>query len=534
MTGLHNGFLLVDKPVGPTSHDVVQAARRAIKERRIGHTGTLDPAATGLLLLCIGKATRLQQYLLAWEKTYHGEIRLGWGTTTYDGEGEPLGAPRPVPEIGETVLAELSARFGGELQQLPPPYSAKKTGGRKFYELARAGEPVPCEPKRVQVQRIELDAAGPDRLGFRVTCSSGTYLRSLAHDIGEALGCGGHLASLRRVRIGPWRVEDAVSALGIFAIGVVPATLRSLPLLYFVVVASNFAVTFVGMTTMSLMAYDTPPESKGRASGWSQAGNLGGSGLGGGAGLWKAQHLPAAWIAGAIIALFSLACCAALLFIREPPPLPRGRHYGQDLAHVARDFWIVAKSRAGALALLVSCLPLGTGAASNLWSAVAGDWRASAGTVALVTGALSGLITAAGCFIGGWASDRMDRKAAYVIYGVLMALCAAAMAAAPRSESMYVVFTCAYALLTGLCYAGFAALTLEAIGQGAAATKYEIFASLSNLPIAYMTVVDGWTQTRWSSGHMLVAEALIACLAAGLFVAVSAMTRPRAPRLAPA
>lgn len=212
MTGFHNGFLLVDKPVGPTSHDVVQAARRAIKERRIGHTGTLDPAATGLLLLCIGKATRLQQYLLAWEKTYHGEIRLGWGTTTYDGEGEPLGAPRPVPDIGATVLAELSARFGGELQQLPPPYSAKKTGGRKFYELARAGQPVPCEPKRVHVQRIELEAAGPDRLGFRVTCSSGTYLRSLAHDIGEALGCGGHLASLRRVRIGPWRVEDAVSA----------------------------------------------------------------------------------------------------------------------------------------------------------------------------------------------------------------------------------------------------------------------------------------------------------------------------------
>ena len=212
MSASGNGFLLVDKPVGPTSHDVVQAARRALKERRIGHTGTLDPAATGLLLLCIGRATRLQQYLLAWEKTYHGEILLGWGTTTYDSEGEALGPPRPVPELTAAVISELSTRFSGEIQQLPPPYSAKKTGGRKFYELARAGEEVPREPKRVQVQSIELEAAGADRLAFKVTCSSGTYLRSLAHDIGETLGCGGHLASLRRVRIGPWRVEDAVSA----------------------------------------------------------------------------------------------------------------------------------------------------------------------------------------------------------------------------------------------------------------------------------------------------------------------------------
>jgi tRNA pseudouridine55 synthase len=212
MSAPHSGFLLVDKPVGPTSHDVVQAARRALKERRIGHTGTLDPAATGLLLLCIGKATRLQQYLLAWEKTYQGEILLGWGTTTYDSEGEALAPPRAVPELAPALIADLATRFSGEIQQLPPPYSAKKTGGRKFYELARAGEEVPREPKKVHVHGIELEARPAGRLSFIVTCSSGTYLRSLAHDIGEALGCGGHLACLRRVRIGPWLVEDAVSA----------------------------------------------------------------------------------------------------------------------------------------------------------------------------------------------------------------------------------------------------------------------------------------------------------------------------------
>lgn len=210
MTLSRQGLLLVDKPAGPTSHDVVQAARRALHERRIGHTGTLDPAATGLLLLCVGKATRLQQYLLAWPKTYCGEIRLGFATATYDAEGEPLAEPQPAPPLTAEVLAELQARFSGELQQLPPPYSAKKSAGKKFYELARAGEEVPLEPKRVTVHSIVLERVADDRIAFEVSCSSGTYVRSLAHDLGEALGCGGHLAKLRRTRIGPWEVSRAV------------------------------------------------------------------------------------------------------------------------------------------------------------------------------------------------------------------------------------------------------------------------------------------------------------------------------------
>lgn len=212
MKDLRHGLLLVDKPAGPTSHDVVQAARHALRQRRIGHTGTLDPAATGLLLLCVGRATRLQQYLLAWPKTYVGEIRLGFATTTYDAEGEPLGEPVPVPSFTEEALHRLAERFTGTIDQVPPPYSAKKHGGRKFYELARAGEEVPLEAKRVSVHALALALAGPDRLRFEVTCSSGTYVRSLAHDLGAQLGCGGHLAALRRVRIGPWEVERAVAA----------------------------------------------------------------------------------------------------------------------------------------------------------------------------------------------------------------------------------------------------------------------------------------------------------------------------------
>jgi tRNA pseudouridine55 synthase len=212
MSQNRHGLLLVDKPAGPTSHDVVEAARRALRERRIGHTGTLDPAATGLLLLCVGRATRLQHYLLAWPKTYTGEIRLGWATTTYDGEGEPLSAPSAVPQMDAATLQSLTARFSGELEQLPPPYSAKKVAGRKFYELARAGEDVPRTPKTVMVHSLRLDVAAEDRIGFTVACSSGTYVRSLANDLGEVLGCGGHLASLRRQSIGPWNAADAVAA----------------------------------------------------------------------------------------------------------------------------------------------------------------------------------------------------------------------------------------------------------------------------------------------------------------------------------
>jgi tRNA pseudouridine55 synthase len=190
------GLLLVDKPAGPTSHDVVQAARRALRQRRIGHTGTLDPAATGLLVLCVGRATRLQQFLLAWPKTYEGEIRLGFATTTYDADGTPVEPIRPAPPLERARLGELAGRFTGELEQLPPPYSAKKIAGRKFYELARQGQEVPREAKHVRVFEFRLEPVDAEHLRFSVTCSSGTYVRSLAHDIGDALGCGGHLASL--------------------------------------------------------------------------------------------------------------------------------------------------------------------------------------------------------------------------------------------------------------------------------------------------------------------------------------------------
>ncbi|HEV2039923.1 MAG TPA: MFS transporter [Casimicrobiaceae bacterium] len=317
-----------------------------------------------------------------------------------------------------------------------------------------------------------------------------------------------------------------VSAVGIFVTGAVPADERSLPLLYAAVLVSNVAVTFLAMASESLMIYNTPPELHGRAGGWFQAGNLGGNGLGGGAGLWLAQTLPEPWMAGAALAVACAFCGAALWFVPEPPPMARAGHYGRMLVAVLKDLWQVARARAGILALLICFLPIGSGAASNLWAAVADDWHASANTVALATGVFSGIVSALGCLAGGYGSDRMDRKTAYALYGLLMAMCTVAMAIAPRTEAMYVVFTLMYAFIQGLTYAGFTAVVLETIGLGAAATKFNVYASLSNMPIAYMTLVDGWAHTRWGAGGLLNVEAAIGVLGIVVFVAV-AMALPR-------
>lgn len=317
-----------------------------------------------------------------------------------------------------------------------------------------------------------------------------------------------------------YMIASVVSAAGILATALFPIKASSLPALTIVILASNFAVTFLGMATESLMAYDTPEDLKGRAGGWLQAGNLGGAGIGGGAGLWLAQRLPAQWMAGAILAVACLLCASALIFLPEPVSTVKEATVAKSLIHVFHDLWSVAKTRLGLLALLLCILPVGSGAASNLWSAVAGDWRASANTVAIVTGVLGGILSAFGCLIGGWICDRMDRKLAYVLYGVLQAASAIGMALSPRTEPMFVFWTCLYAVITGLTYAGFSAFVLEAIGAGAAATKYNVFASLSNAPIYYMTVLDGWAYTRWGAHGMLNAEAALGLLGMVLFVGV--------------
>ncbi len=318
-----------------------------------------------------------------------------------------------------------------------------------------------------------------------------------------------------------WYVIACVlSAVGFGATGALPATRSGFAALTVVVVVANIAVTFLGMSVESLMAYETPDDEKGRAGGWFQAGNLGGGGLGGGAGLWLAQNLRAPWMAGAALGLVCLLCCVPLLFIEEPMASHRHENLGKSLLHVVIDLWNTAKSRIGAIALVLCFLPIGSGAAGGLWSAVASDWKASANTVALVTGVAGGLVSAAGCVIGGWLCDRMNRKGAYAFYGVLQALCAVAMAIAPRTETTYTLFTMIYAFITGLTYAGFSAFVLEAMGLGAAATKFSLFASLSNIPIAYMTSIDGWAYERWGAARMLYTEAVMGAVGFVLFLGV--------------
>ena len=204
-----SGLLLVDKPEAMTSHDVVDAVRRLLGTRRVGHTGTLDPAATGLLVLCVGRAGRLQSFLTSSDKSYEGTMRFGVETDTYDREGTPVGTPHPDPRPEAAALRAACGRFVGEFEQAPPPFSAKKVGGKKFYELARRGEAVPHLPKRVRVTRFDALEVTDDTARFHVDCSSGTYIRSLAHDVGRELGLGAHLSSLRRTRVGPFALGDA-------------------------------------------------------------------------------------------------------------------------------------------------------------------------------------------------------------------------------------------------------------------------------------------------------------------------------------
>ncbi len=203
-----DGLIVVDKPVGWTSHDVVAKLRRLTGERRIGHAGTLDPTATGVLPLGIGQGTRVIEYLLDDDKAYRATVRLGSTTDTDDAEGTVVrtGDWRSVTE--EQVRAALGV-FVGTIAQVPPAYSAIKRGGVPLHRLARAGEAVRPEPRRVTIYRIDVLAIALPDVTFEVVCSKGTYVRSLARDLGEALGCGGHLATLRRLRAGPFTLADA-------------------------------------------------------------------------------------------------------------------------------------------------------------------------------------------------------------------------------------------------------------------------------------------------------------------------------------
>jgi tRNA pseudouridine55 synthase len=213
-----NSVLIVDKPSGWTSHDVVARMRRILKERSIGHLGTLDPLATGVLPLVTGSFTRLAQFYLHAEKTYEGIIRFGFATNTYDSDGEPInpnvgtpapGCPPAKPVLDLATLQSLAAQFLGPIEQIPPPFSAKKIAGVPAYKLARKDKEVILKPVQVEIKAFTITAIDSDRAHFHARVSSGTYMRSIAHEMGRSLGCGAHLASLRRTSVAEFTIAQA-------------------------------------------------------------------------------------------------------------------------------------------------------------------------------------------------------------------------------------------------------------------------------------------------------------------------------------
>jgi tRNA pseudouridine55 synthase len=204
-----DAVLVIDKPTGWTSHDVVSRLRRILSERSAGHLGTLDPMATGVLPVVLGRYTRLSQFYNHSDKSYEGEIRFGFATDTYDAEGEPITTSQQV-QVELEVIKKLSREFVGPQQQLPPPFSAKKINGVPAYKLARKKVDLELKACAVEVYSLEILAAdAPDRIRFRAHVSSGTYIRSIAHDLGKRLGCGAHLASLRRTGVAEFSIEQA-------------------------------------------------------------------------------------------------------------------------------------------------------------------------------------------------------------------------------------------------------------------------------------------------------------------------------------
>ena len=203
-----NAVLVVDKPAGFTSHDVVNRVRRILQQKSVGHLGTLDPMATGVLVLVVGNLTRLAQFYNSSEKCYEGVIRFGFATATYDAEGEAT-TPEQEVQISAERLNEVARKFTGEIEQMPPPFSAKKIQGVPAYKLARLKQEVALKPAKVEIKEFEITQLDGDLAHFRARVSSGTYLRSIAHDIGQQMGCGGHLVSLRRTALGEFNVGDA-------------------------------------------------------------------------------------------------------------------------------------------------------------------------------------------------------------------------------------------------------------------------------------------------------------------------------------
>lgn len=326
-------------------------------------------------------------------------------------------------------------------------------------------------------------------------------------------------------------ISTALSALSVLALSAFPVSQDNLPLLLGIVAVGSLVNSAVGMAVEAIMAHATPPDLQGRASGWFQVGNLGGNGVGGGLGLILLGVLPAPWMAGALIGLSFLLCGVALRWLPDPVHRAPGGVVGA-LGSVWGDLRGLARTQGGLLAAILCFLPVGTGTASGALTqaAVAGQWGAKENHVAVLQGVLGGVVMAVGSLAGGRLCDRVAPRVAYAGVGLLLAALACAMAFGPRTVAAYVVGTMTYSFAVGMAYAAFTATVLAAMGKGSAATKYNLYASLSNFPIWWLGLLLAVVADRHGSSAMLVTEAVLGVVGVVIFaMATRVVTRTKLP-----
>ena len=308
----------------------------------------------------------------------------------------------------------------------------------------------------------------------------------------------------------------ATAAATLVVLALIPLRPDEAGIVMAVVFISQVASTLIVLPVGGLMAHTVGEEAKGRAAGWYQAGNLGGNGIGGGAGIWLATHFSKE-IAGGGLALAMLLAAAALYFVGDVR-LVSNERIMERLGILWRDIRDMTRAAIPLFSIVLVCSAIGAGAMNNLWSAVAPDWRANPDTVALVSGILNGVISALGCVAGGWVADRIGRWWSYFGSGGVIAMVALIMAIAPRTPTTYAAGVLVYSFFCGMAYAAFSAVVLFAIGRGAASTKYATLSSLGNIPVVYMTAIDGWAHDRYGTGWMLAVDALsgVVCIVIAL------------------
>jgi MFS transporter, PAT family, beta-lactamase induction signal transducer AmpG len=348
-----------------------------------------------------------------------------------------------------------------------------------------------------------------------------------------------------------WYIStNLLSSAAIITLGFIPISEDTVWLLTIIIFVNGLSTTFVGMCTEALMAKLTPPDQRGAAGGWSQAGNLGGAVLGG-VGLLIANHSGVYWLPFVVIGTLLLACSTVLSFVKEPAPVqPRPKFFdsirvlGRDIRDLLTDpvregkvkpKWLLGLppvlfytlSGAGILSLSLSLMPIGSGGAQNLFSVMGGDWGASDDWIAILNTFISGIAAVFGSLAGGWVSSKIDKRRAYALSGVILALLTFAWALSPQNIYFFTGGVIAYNFALGMCYATFTAFVLDIIGHTGGATKYNLFASLANMPIYTMALVDGWVATKHGRNMMLWIDGLAGIVGAVVLMAIVFVLRKR-------